>query len=146
MQKNASYWKARLDAIMQLIIEEKGGDRSEKNNHSVLLRNGIVPEAFNERYKKAFNRHHQAWLRSRNSQPLSFDEVSRFNTWFAMHPEKVAGKEIITTSVHFPISIKGTKEDIVATIQKTLKNNSDRIRMAKVKAKAKLKLLVLMKI
>lgn len=143
MQKDVSYWKARLDAIMQLIFEEKGGDRTLKNNYSVLLRNGIIPESMKKRYQKALNEYKSQG----NSMALSFDEITRFNTWFEMYPEKIAGKEIITTSREFPISIKGTREDIIATINKTLKrDNSDRIRIAKVKAEAKLKLLVLMKI
>lgn len=122
MHKDATYWRARLDAIEQIIIEERGGDRSEKNNNSVLLRNGIVPEELTERYNKAFKEHHIAWLKSGNEQTLSFSEITRFNTWFQIHPEKVAGKEIITTSREFPISIKGTETDILMTITKTLQS------------------------
>ena len=33
-----------------------------------------------------------------------------------MHPEKIAGTEIITTSYEFPITIKGTKEDIIKIV------------------------------
>ena len=45
--------------------------------------------------------------------PLDFLELTRFNSWFALHPEKVAGKEVVSTSREFPITIKGTKEDIL---------------------------------
>ena len=122
MQKNASYWRARLDAIMQLIAEEKGGNRTEKNNHSVLLRNGVVPQELKDRYDMAFKKHHQTWSRSRNTQSLSFVEITRFNTWFEIHPDKVAGKETITTSREFPISVKGSETNILMTITKTLQD------------------------
>jgi hypothetical protein len=134
-------YRARLYAIEKLI--------GMYPDHARILRNGLVPKECkydfeileNEAFRDMFNR------KIDNSIPLSFVELCSFNTWFAIHPEKVAGEEIITTSVHFPVSIKGTKEDIIATIEKTLnKNKSDRIRIAKVKAKAKLKLLELMKI
>jgi hypothetical protein len=117
-----SYWKARLDAIMQLIAEEKGGDRTAKNNHSVLLRNGVVPVEMKKRYDEAFNEHHKTYIRTGKVQPLSFAEITRFNTWFEIHPEKVAGKEIITTSREFPISVKGSETDILMTITKTLQD------------------------
>lgn len=123
MKKDATYWKARLDTIVQLIAEEKGGDRTVKNNHSVLLRNGVVPDEMKARYEATFGEHHKAWLRSGNKQPLSFAEITRFNTWFEIHPEKVAGKEIITTSREFPISVKGSETNILMTITKTLQDN-----------------------
>jgi hypothetical protein len=33
-----------------------------------------------------------------------------------MYPEKVCGKEVVTNSIEFPITIKGSKEDIINTI------------------------------
>ena len=122
MAKDAIYYKARLNAIEQIIIEEKSGDRTEKNNHSVLLRNGIVPDALKDRYDKAFKTHHQVWLKSGNKQQLSFSDLTRFNTWFELHPEKVAGKEVITTSREFPVSIKGSETTILTAITKTLQS------------------------
>lgn len=144
---NPSYYRARLGAIMQIIKEEKGGDRTIKNNHSVLLRNGIVPGELEKRYKKVFDQYQEARLKKGNNEPLTFSEITRFNIWFVMYPEKVVGKEIITTSREFPVSIKGSKEDIINTINKTLKRDlSNRVRVTKVKADAKLKLLQLIKI
>ncbi len=84
----------------------------EKGNDIVLLRNGVFPEKFNEegliRQKLA--------EKTYSNEALTFSELTRFNTWFAMHPEKVCGKEIVTTSIEFPITIKGSREDIINTI------------------------------
>lgn len=148
MQRDATHWRARLDAIEQIIIEEKGGDRSEKNNFSVLLRNGIVPPELKDRFDEAYRQHLEAWVQSGNEHPLSFSEITRFNTWFLIHPEKIAGKETITTSREFPISVKGSETDILKTVNRTIqpKPNSSRARIARAKAEAKLKLLNLLKV
>lgn len=64
-----------------------------------------------------------------------------------MHPGKIAGKEYLTTSREFPVTIKGTQEDIISTIKAGMQSNTDkekRIRIAKAKAAAKLKLLKMM--
>ena len=47
-----------------------------------------------------------------DNSPLSFVELTQFNTWFKLHPEKVAGTEKLTTSLHFPVTIKGKREDV----------------------------------
>jgi len=149
MQKTTTLRRARLDAIMQLIKEEKGGDRALKNNNSVLLRNGIIPKDMKNHFQKVLNKYQKIWQTSGNTQPLSFSEITRFNTWYEMYPEKVAGNEIVTTSREFPVSIKGTKQDILNTINKALKSKpgrEQRIRIARAKAQAKLKLLQLIKI
>jgi hypothetical protein len=35
-----------------------------------------------------------------------------------LHPEKVCGQEVITTSKEFPVTIQGDKAQILSTIQK----------------------------
>lgn len=50
-------------------------------------------------------------------EPLSFLEWTRYDTWFRAHPEKVAGKQVITTSMQFPVTIEGSKADIIQTIR-----------------------------
>ena len=72
----------------QLIAEEKGGDRSIKNNQSVLLRNGVVPEELKARFNKALKQYQQR----KEERPLLFSELTRFNTWFMLHPEKITLK------------------------------------------------------
>lgn len=149
--RSPQHYKARLLAIENLITNENSGNRSEKNNNAVLLRNGVVPNDLKKEYDKQLS----SVLKQVTADTLTFEDITRFNNWFEMHPEKVAGKEIITTSIQFPISIKGTKEDIISmfkNISSTTKINvtgqqdkDKRIRIAKVKAQAKLKTLKLLK-
>lgn len=44
---------------------------------------------------------------------MNFVEITSNNNWFKQHPEKVAGVEFETTSIFFPIQVKGTKEDVL---------------------------------
>ena len=111
MNRTPSYYRARIEVIRELVSTLEV-DRMEKGNDIILLRNGVFPEKFNEdeliREKLAENTY--------SNDALTFSELTRFNTWFAMHPEKVCGKEFITTSIEFPITIKGSREDIMNTI------------------------------
>lgn len=47
-----------------------------------------------------------------NNAPLSFTELTSFNTWFYLYKDKVAGTEALTTSLLFPVTIKGTRKDV----------------------------------
>jgi len=141
MEHDAAYYRARMDAIGELIKAIPVSD--EKNNDRVLLRNGFIPERLLPEFNKAVTGH----LRVKNRQPLSFTELCSFNTWFAMYPEKLAGIEYVTTSREFPIMVKGTKEDIIETVSRGLNDDKDkRLRIVKAQATAKFKLLELIKL
>ena len=140
--EKASYYRARLKAFEQVIREEAGGDRDEKNNHSVILRNGVVPGGLEKRMDRLIGDYQPTC----SNNDLMFAEITRFNTWFEMHPEKVAGTEVITTSREFPITIKGDKADIIKTITPINDNRDKRIRIARSKAIARKRMLKLMTI
>lgn len=110
MKRSPKYYRARIAVIEDLIT--KVGTDSDRNNNRVVLRNGVFPKGFDE------NKLVKQMLGKRifSDEPLSFDELTRFNTWFAMCPEKVAGTEKISTSREFPITIKGSKEDIIRVV------------------------------
>jgi hypothetical protein len=103
MQKSTTYLRARLD----LIREKLSG---ANDMQAALLRNGVYydQKAIEEKAKSKPYPH----------TPLSFTELCTFNTWFVLHPEKVCGQEVITTSKEFPVTIQGAKAQIQSTIQK----------------------------
>jgi hypothetical protein len=51
-------------------------------------------------------------------------ELSRFSTWFSMHPEKISGTEHIAISQMFPLKVKGTKQDVQKMFAKVLKKGN----------------------
>ncbi|NCA80710.1 MAG: hypothetical protein EOM76_11110 [Sphingobacteriia bacterium] len=108
-----AYYRLRTRIIEQLYNELPNDDT--KNNAHVLLRNGVIADSINDSYLHLLNIELPKINQTNpaNDQPLTFEELCSYNTWFEMHPEKVAGHEIITTSLQFPISIKGSKEDIL---------------------------------
>jgi len=102
-------------------MEELPTNRDEKNAERTLVRNGYIPEEQKERLDKLLN--DEYLMTFVLNEPLSFADMTSFNTWFVMHPEKICGTEVITTSREFPITIKGTKEDIIRTIKGNNNNN-----------------------
>jgi superfamily II DNA/RNA helicase len=129
--KTPAYFRARIEAIESLLSSAHASKRAnpedkEAEKQIVLLRNGVIEDS------KLEEETISALLKKKkfSDQLLSFSEITRYNTWFAMHPEKIAGKEVITTSRNFPLTIEGTKEDIIRTIRGEEKS------MSKLKLKA----------
>ena len=111
MEATPKYIRARLAAIEGLIKQiPSGGD--DKNNSRAVLRNGVFPKGTSETERVGKMQASRAF----SDAPLDFLELTRFNSWFALYPEKVAGKEVVSTSREFPITIKGTKEDILRVL------------------------------
>ncbi len=98
-----TYLRARLD-----LIREKLTIATELE--AALLRNGVFYD------QKAIEQ--KAKSKQYPQTPLSFTEHCTFNTWFVLHPEKVCGQEVVTSSKEFPVTIQGDKAQILSIIQK----------------------------
>lgn len=105
------YWRARLEVFKEAIR-----DTPNDSPDIVLLRNGVMRKKASEKMLC------EARLQEKEfpSSNLSLIEQCSFNNWFAAHPEKICGEEILTTSREFPISIKGDRDWIVNTIEHNL--------------------------
>jgi len=136
--QSPSYFRARI-ATIEHLISTTIVDREEKNNERTVLRNGVFPQDMDE--EKLISQ--TLTNKQFSNAPLSFTELTRFNTWFAMYPEKIAGSEIITTSREFPISVKGKKEDIIQTIKAEKTDFSFLLQIKRRRASAKLNILQL---
>lgn len=112
----SSWYRARIKAIRQLLEEISSRSAGQEKDRS-LLRNGVVPENQQKRFEELLDYEYK--LTFSLNEPLTFTEITSFNTWFVMHPEKVCGKETITTSREFPVTVKGTKDDIIKAIRGT---------------------------
>ena len=99
--KEPKYWRARLNLIQQTLpmLDDK-----EKRLYS----NGFIPT----KHIKSFDKQTQNLSKEQSNEPLSFVELTSYSTWFAMHPEKIAGQETEASSIAFPIKLKGNKKDI----------------------------------
>jgi hypothetical protein len=153
MIQSPSYYRARISTFLHFI--SNGSESKEKTSPNELLKYGVIHPDLSNEFESYLAKVYADYTFSET--PLSFSELSSFNTWFAMYPEKIAGKETITTSREFPIGIKGSKEDVIRVIGGNDNKNKDntnndndnkkdqRIRIAKAKAQAKIKLLNLIK-
>jgi hypothetical protein len=121
LKKEPAYYRARLAAIAAELQSETDEKRI------TLLRNGYAP-----------NLSIQPPYGNDNS-PLTFLELCSWDTWFAMHPEKVCGETVVTTSRSFPLAVKASREDVIRCINDGIEKAQNRVRIAK----AKLKLLKL---
>ncbi|HSZ72484.1 MAG TPA: SNF2-related protein [Cytophagaceae bacterium] len=128
--KSASYLRSRILFIKEQ-LKQSGEVLSEEERK--LLRYGVIKDE--DKYTSDIEKF--AKTNTLSNEPLSFSELTSYNTWFTMHPEKVCGKEIITTSRQFTLSIKGTKEDIIQAIHNSIAPSKSTPDMKKIKAKAK---------
>jgi hypothetical protein len=109
--RSPQYYRARIELFRhQQSI-------SSKTDKEALIRSGVYAPAQEEEDEiKALLDKNQY-----PDTPLSFTELCTYNTWFQIHPDKVCGKEVITSSRDFPLSIKGDRETVETTIRKFLK-------------------------
>jgi hypothetical protein len=98
-----TYLRARLDLIREKLT-------SATDMQAALLRNGVYYDQKSIEQKAKSKAYPQT--------PLSFTELCTFNTWFVLHPEKVCGQEVVTSSKEFPVTIQGDKAQILSIIQK----------------------------
>jgi|GEM_PF-797625 len=112
-----AYYRARLQAIEDLFRLQPVDRGAMVNTNRVLLRNAFVPDDLKDELEQRITQQLHENRQQYPNTALSFTELTSFNTWFALHPEKVAGMEYTTTSLHFPIQLKGSQQDITQTIR-----------------------------
>ncbi len=102
MKRKPEYYRARIKALT-----ETTGSSTVDENHK-FFRNGFVPKNAQSTITKRIKH----FISDASKEPLTFEEITSFSTWFNIHPEKIAGKEEPTTNRIFPIKTKGTTADI----------------------------------
>ncbi len=101
MIHNNRYYRARIQTIDDHIHSCQGQEKK-------WLQNGFIPESEQE----DFDMRIKARMYGKSDDPLTFVELATYSTWFAMHPEKVAGKMVGGSSLFFPVVVKGTRQDV----------------------------------
>jgi hypothetical protein len=120
-ERSAAWYRTRLSTFSYFIRNTPYKDE-KVNNDIVILRNGVIPNNAPEFYD--LEGRIEGILTSGitvSQETLEFSEITCFNTWFEMHSDKVFGKQIVSTSVHFPLTIKGNRTDIENGFAKFLK-------------------------
>jgi hypothetical protein len=95
------FLRGRIEAINHLYMIEK----EDKGKRYLRMGTDLYKTDQLEALSAQFSGHY-------DDNPLTFTEQCSFNTWFKLHPEKVAGEEKLTTSLHFPVTIKGNRQDV----------------------------------
>lgn len=142
-----SFVRARIATIKRLANSLPDDEKTHKNtDKKLLLSYGFVPESLTDKFKQELKNE----LGKVSESPLTFTELASYSSWFALYPEKVAGEEKVTTSIHFPIKIGGGKSEVVAMIEAAMRRKrpaaaqDKKLLIAKARAQAiKLKLKLL---
>lgn len=101
------YLRARLDVFRDTIAKTANEDQD-----LALLRNGVMRDKEQEKELVGTQLENKYY----SNKDLTLLELCSFNNWFDLHPEKICGKEIITSSREFPLSIQGDRYLIEKTI------------------------------
>ncbi len=120
MMKSNAYFLSRIQTFNYFIGNMEA--TREKNSPRELLKVGYVDESIREQVNDEIITN-QKFIS--DTEKLTFTDLTTFNTWFVMHPEKVAGKEIVTTSMNFPLKIVGDKDLIIKTIRQGMENKGN---------------------
>lgn len=83
-----------------------------------LISNGFVPQSIEPEYTEQS----QSW-QSDTIPDTDIDFISNAN-WFALHPEKIAGKMEAGTGFLMPVLTKGTLQNVIDTINNNLGNEA----------------------
>lgn len=105
----------------------------EKQSPRELLKVGFVHPSLQKQVEELTN----TYATKESNEPLSLTEICTYNTFFEKNPEKVCGKEKLTTSRDFPIRLEGSKETIIETIDNSIeqiKNKGSKLKLAKAKS------------
>lgn len=142
--KQPSWYRARILFIEELhakINEELKSDRLSESARKkidqekrILIWGKVMPprsKTMNRKIEAIMKREFPAYHREmttgqkprRPDPPLALHEILRWNTYFVMHPERIAGKEEPTTSTIFPITVKGEQADLQRVIAENLGND-----------------------
>lgn len=111
----------------ELISKLKHAEHSDKKALELdiaTLRNGLYPKGYDRKEIELLVSKQKHF----DSSPLGFTELMSFNTYFEKYPEKICGQQIISSSREFPVTVKGTREDVEAAINRTL-NAKENIEM-----------------
>lgn len=101
-----------------------GKDSDVLNRQRLYIRNGFVSNELRNKFAERIYEISEAIdsnksLEKAYTEPVTYEHLNLSN-WFYLHPEKVCGEEYGGTGNAFPVLVKGTVQDIVSTIEKTV--------------------------
>jgi superfamily II DNA or RNA helicase/superfamily II DNA/RNA helicase len=108
MSRGARWARARTRAIEETIAAGRG-----KDMETVLLRNGFVRPGSPADIRTGELAHDTHIPDS----PLTFVELARYSTYFALHPEHMAGREHARHSRTFPVGVKAGRAEVKTMLE-----------------------------
>lgn len=116
--KDAAYYRARNNVIGKYISKETDDKRKR------WLQYGFIPDEYEDEFEKECEETQKLYKSKDGEMPLTFTDMTTYSTWFAMHPEKVAGRIEGGSSLFFPVVVKGSRNDVENLINSVTKEDS----------------------
>lgn len=149
MQKDTPYYLARIHAFFDAANiavkrqkEFKGNSQAVKDLELWIsyYRNGFEPDLTTDKYRiqlQAYDlfsieeriRDIKPQYENNKNRALSQIELQTYDTWFALHPEKIAGVQEAQSGYSFPVRVKGTQQDIVDAITNGMKGEKPKVEL-----------------
>lgn len=128
-QKPPAWYRARIAALDELVAHHKElkenakeGSATFKKQEKMLrvLINGVFTPGYDQnelieaKMKKDYSEQFTAWKADKaiEDEPLTFEELAKYNTFYALFPERILGENFFDTSRGFPIGVKGQEEEV----------------------------------
>ena len=114
---------ATLDRIKEQLREDL--QRAEPHRRDALeralnlVRSGYFPDGFDPDEQILLTQMN----RSFPGGPLSTAELLTYNTFFELHPHRIAGVLMPSTARDFPLTVRGTRSEVEAAIDTTLQQS-----------------------
>ncbi len=108
--RTPAWYRARMELVRTLIGEESARISDAGGKDTPLLRGlraGFIPAELLHREAEI-----TALAEKESHAPLTGLELATFDTWFAMHPGKVAGTARLGSGFMNPVLVKGGAEDV----------------------------------
>ena len=93
---------AAIESVLRTATLDKQEIKALQNGYAFGDTKQLVDAKMDELYKSDGG----------NNADVPFEVVCSYSNWFDAHPKKIAGTPEISSSLMFPVKIKGTRQDV----------------------------------
>ncbi|HAA23162.1 MAG TPA: SNF2 family helicase [Cytophagales bacterium] len=126
--RSNAWLRARADYILRSVVALKHRLKEEEDRAADMeiryLQSGVVRKVESLGLAGEAGIDELLAEGSYSDEPLTQVEWQSLDTWYAAHPERIAGTVKTTTSRSFPVTIKGARADVEETIERILSEPS----------------------
>lgn len=97
-----------IEIVLRHVTLDKQETKALQNGYAFGETKKLVDDTMDRMCERELET--ESYVRRRPQVP--FEVVCSYSNWFDAHPEKIAGTPEISSSLMFPVKIKGTRQDV----------------------------------